>query len=429
MGCVALAAVGCTREPPDPSERPDDPPEDMATRLVREGREVFRFDTFGDEAFWGGRLQLHRAIAGDAHGGVGPGISPRTALSLGLKVDADALPAATADAIRSGNIDLDDPANTLALLEANSVVGIRGFFDPGGGLTSIGITCALCHSIVDDSLTAGIGRRLDGWPNRDLDVGQIIAAAPDLSAYTELFGIDADQVRAILVAWGPGKFDPQLILDGQGFRPDGKTAAVLIPPAFGMQGINMHTYTGFGSIPYWNAFVARLEMGGLGRFYDPRLNDPERFPIAAKARLWDVQDEVDLITSKLPALHAYQLSLPAPAPPAGSFDPAAAERGQAIFMGQANCASCHTPPLYAEPGFHMHSPEEIGIDAFQAMRSPEQAYRTTPLRGLHAHAKGGFYHDGRFATLRDVVNHYDAHFQLGLDEQQKDELVEFLKSL
>lgn len=275
----------------------------------------------------------------------------------------------------------------------------------------------------------GIGRRLDGWANRDLNVGAIIASAPNLRPFTELLGVDEETVRQVLLAWGPGKFDAQLILDGKGFRPDGKTAATLIPPAFGLAGINLHTWTGFGSVPYWNAFVAVLEMHGKGTFFDERLNNPTQFPIAAKAGLWNVRNEPDVVTAKLPALHLYQLSLAAPPPPKGSFDPQAAARGQKLFMGKARCATCHVPPIFTEPGFNMHRPEEIGIDSFQADRSPEFRYRTAPLKGLWTHQKGGFYHDGRFATLRDVVNHYNQFFRLGLTEQETQDLVEYLRSL
>jgi CxxC motif-containing protein (DUF1111 family) len=236
-------------------------------------------------------------------------------------------------------------------------------------------------------------------------------------------------VRTVLGSWGPGKFDAELFLDGKASGPDGKSGATLIPPAFGLAGVNLATWTGFGSATYWNAFVANLEMHGKGTFFDPRLEDPVQFPIAARAGFGNVRNQPDLITSKLAALHFYQLSMPAPAPPQGSFDAAAARRGEAIFSAKGTCATCHVPPLFTEPGFNMHTGAEIGIDEFQAGRAPGTRYRTTPLRGLFTHQKGGFFHDGRFATLPDVMDHYDGVFRLGLSQQEKNDLVEFLKSL
>lgn len=397
--------------------------------LVAEGREIFRFDTFGDEAFWGGQLGLHRAIAGEANGGVGPGVSPKTALSVGLKVDVDALPAQVVQALQQGRVNLDDPATTLTLLKLNAVVGVKGFFSPQGQIESLGITCALCHSTVDDSFAPGIGRRLDGWANRDLDVGAIVGLAPNLQPFADLLGTDVNTVKTVLASWGPGKFDAVLVLDGKAFRPDGKSGAVLIPPAYGLQGWNLHTWTGWGSIPYWNALVANLEMHGSGTFFDPRLNDPEKYPVAVRAREFDVRNQPDLITSKLPALHLYQLSLLAPTPPAGSFDPEAAARGEALFKGKAGCSRCHVPPLFSEPGWPMHNPADIGIDGFQAFRSPDNRYRTAPLKGLWAHTKGGFFHDGRFATLREVIIHYQNLFNLGLVDPEIDDLIQYLLSL
>ena len=402
---------------------------DDALATLEEGRNVFRFDTFGDEQFWGDTLRLHDAIRGAALGGVGPGVSPTTALSVGLKVDADALPRKLRAQLKRGSVDLDDPATTVALLQLGAVVGLTGFFDDAGGLRSVGIQCALCHSTVDDALAPGIGHRLDGWPNRDLDVGAIIALAPDLSVVTTLLGVDDATVRGVLKAWGPGKFDAELFMDGRALGPDGKPGATLIPPAFGLAGVNLATWTGFGSATYWNAFVANLEMHGKGTFYDPRLNDPNQFPVAARAGFGNVRNTPDLVTPKLGALHFYQLAIPAPTPPEGSFDPSAASRGEGIFAGKANCASCHVPPIFTEPGWNMHTAAEIGIDDFQASRAPDRRYRTTPLRGLFTREKGGFFHDGRFATLRDVVDHYDVFFALGLSEQEKSDLIEYLKSL
>jgi hypothetical protein len=405
------------------------PVQAQASQLVEQGRQIFRFDTFGDERFWGDSLKLHRAVAGAANGGVGPGLSPRAALGVGLKVDVDALPPELQQALARGEVNLDDPAVTLALLRLNAVVGVTGFFDAGGGLRSMGIQCALCHSTVDDSFAPGIGHRLDGFAARDLNVGAIVSLAPDLRPVARLLGTDVATVKRVLAAWGPGKFDAELFLDGKGFRPDGKTAATLIPPAYGLAGVNLHTYTGWGSVPYWNAFVANLEMHGQGVFYDPRLDDPKQFPVAARNRFGHTSNSPDLITPKLAALHFYQLALAAPAPPAGSFDPAAAARGAKLFRAKAECATCHVPPLFTEPGWNLHTPAEIGIDRFQADRSPTHRYRTTPLKGLWAHEKGGFYHDGRFATLGDVVDHYNRFFKLRLTSGEKRDLVQYLKSL
>ncbi|HWL95116.1 MAG TPA: hypothetical protein VNT79_16470 [Phycisphaerae bacterium] len=407
----------------------DDATAENAARMLDEGRDTFRFAAFGSEDFWGGALKLHQAIAGSENGGVGPGLTPNTALDLGLKVDADMLLPAVGAALQSGTLNLDDPRTTLDLIFADAVIGIEGFFDGQRNLVSVGICCSLCHSTVDDSLLPGIGHRLDGWANRDMNVGAIAAMAPDLSALADLLGISEDEVRGVLQSWGPGKFDAELTLDGKAFRPDGKTAATLIPPAFGLAGVNLHTWTGWGSVTHWNAFVSNLEMHGQGTFYDPRLNDPERFPIAAAAGLYDVRNSPDLTTPKLAALHFYQLAIPAPTPPAGSFNRDAARRGETLFAGKADCARCHVPPLFTEPGWNMHTPEEIGIDNFQSERSPDGHYRTAPLKGLWTHQKGGFYHDGRFATLLDVIEHYDETFELGLSDPEKTDLANYLLSL
>jgi cytochrome c5 len=329
-----------------------------ALQRMSEGRRTFRFDTFGDEAFWGGTLRLHEALAQT---------TPRQALALGLKVDADALPARLASDLRRGRVNLDDPTVTAALLRQNAVVGVTGFFDASGALTSVGLQCALCHSTVDDALLPGVGRRLDGWANRDLDVGQA--------------------------------------------------------------GVNLHTWTGWGSVPHWNALVANLEMGGQGVFVDHRLDDASRFPIAAREGFSDVRHSPDRVTPKLPGLHLYQLALRAPPPPKGSFDPTAASRGKSVFEGTGKCAVCHVAPIYTEPGHNLHAPADIGIDAFQSERSPARGYRTSPLAGLWTHGKGGYYHDGRFATLDAVIDHYDRTFGLGLSGGEKSDLVEYLKSL
>jgi len=399
-----------------------------ARRMIEEGRRTFRYDTFGDEAFWGDQLKLHQAIVGAKLGGVGPGVSPKTALSVGLKVDVDALPADLVAAIKAGKVNMDDPASTVALLKANAVVGVTAFLNANGTARAVGIQCALCHSTVDDSFAPGIGHRLDGWPNRDLNVGEIVALAPNLKPFTDLLGVDDAGVRKVLKSWGPGKYDAELVQDGKTAAPNGRSGATVLPAAFGLAGVNLHTYSGWGSVTYWNAYVANTQMHGKGTFFDPRLND-KQFPIAAKAGYANVRNTPDMITSKLAALQFYQLAIPAPTPPPGSFDQAAAQRGQALFGGQAKCATCHVPPLFTEPGWAMHKASEIGIDAFQADRSPDKQYRTTPLKGLFTRQKGGFYHDGRFATLEAVVNHYSDHFKLSLTAPQKRDLIEYLKSL
>lgn len=397
--------------------------------LFNRGREVFRFSTFDDQAFWGDTLKLHEAIEGAKFGGVGSGVSPKTALAVGLKVDVDALPQPLIEQLKQGKVNLDDPGVTLALLKLNSVVGVTGFFNPNGSLKSVGIQCALCHSTVDNSFAPGIGHRLDGWANRDLNVGDIVSLAPNLQPFANLLGVDQLTVRKVLESWGPGHFDAELALDGKAFRPDGKTSAVLIPPAFGLAGVNLHTWTGWGSVTYWNAFVANLEMHGKGNFFDPRLDNAAQFPVAAKAGFGHVTNAPDVITPQLASLHFYQLGISAPIPPKGSFDEDAANRGKAVFNGSAKCSTCHVPPLYTEPGWNMHNASEVCVDSFQADRAPDKRYRTTPLNGLWTHTKGGFYHDGRFTTLLDVVNHYDTCFSLGLSDHDKADLVEFLKSL
>lgn len=419
-----------------------------AAQMVVKGQQTFRFDTFGDEGFWGDTLQLHQAIEGAGFGGVGPGISPKAALGLGLKVDAQALPQKLVEQLKHGQVDLNDPAVTLALLKLDAVVGVKGTFNADGSLKTVGLTCAVCHSTVNDSLAPGIGKRLDGWANHDLNPGAIIAAAPNIAPITSLLKIvhpsltDAD-VRAVLNSWGPGKFDAELLFDGKATRPDGGPAATLIPNAFGLAGFNLHTWTGgWGTVTYWNALVAVLELRGVGTFFDERLDDTNKFPIAATMRFGhtsvDNPDD-DQVTPKLPALHFYQLSIPAPKPTPGvDFDADAAERGDALFSGKANCNSCHREPIWTEPGWNDHSPAEMHIDSFQADRSPDGNYKTMNLAGLFVREhglfmnpqnKGRFYHDGRFQTLLDVVNSYNSRFTLGLSDQEKSDLVEYLKSL
>ncbi|HEV8251682.1 MAG TPA: hypothetical protein VGQ15_17055 [Gaiellaceae bacterium] len=425
------------------SSTSSDPGQANADNLFLEGRQVFRFETFGDEAVWGDVLGLHKAIEGSALGGVGPGISPKQALALGLKVDASAIPADVAAAIKAGNVNLDDPAVTVQLLRLNAVVGVQGFF-AGDRLTSVGISCAACHSTVDDSFAPGIGSRLDGWPNQDLNVGAIVASAPNLQPLANALHTDVATVKEVLLSWGPGKFDAALNLDGKAFRPDGGPAATRIPSAFGKAGQNLHTWEGgWGTVTYWNAFVANLEMHGQGTFFDPRLDDAAKFPLAAAAGFGHTHPYIgegvlpvpttdtglpDLVTPKLAALHAYQIDLPAPTPPKGSFNRGAAGRGAKIFNGKGKCSSCHIGSLGTEPGYNAHKPSEICTDSFQADRGPDGTYVTAPLQALFTRSKRGFYHDGRFPTLMAVVDHYNSCFDLGLSAQDKTDLVEYLKS-
>ena len=403
-----------------------------AKTLLEKGRAIFRFETFGDEAWWTDTIQLHKAIAGERHGGIGAGVSPATALAVGLKVDIDAIPRNIQQHIRLGKVDLGDPALTLTLLELDAVVGVKATLgDDRNGIRKLGVTCALCHSTVDDSFAPGIGHRLDGWPNRDLNVGLIVSLSPNLQPIADLLQTDVPTVKTVLNSWGPGRYDAWLDKDGKAFRPDGGQAGTLIPPAFGLAGVNLHTWTGSGSVPYWNAYVAATQMRGTDvTFFDPRLSDRVQYPVAARSGSWDTRgSDPANASAKLDALHFYQLSIPAPTPPAGSFDAAAAERGKALFVGKAQCAGCHVPPSFTEPGYAIHKPEEVGVDSFQADRSPTHGYRTAPLAGLWAHQKGGFYHDGRFATLGDVINHYDRLFGLSLSAAEKQNLVHFLLSI
>ena len=434
-----LSAVSTT------SQTAADPTQARSARLIAEGRNVFRNNTFGDQAVWGGVLGLHKAIAGAKLGGVGPGISPKTALSLGLKVDATRIPKPVAAAIKAGKVNLDDPAVTLTLLKLNAVVGVRGFFDRGGKLSSVGITCALCHSTVDDSFASGIGKRLDGWPNQDLNVGAIVAAAPNLKPLEDALHADGATVKKVLNGWGPGFFNAELNLDGKAVGPDGTphSAATRIPSAFGKDGQNLHTWEGgWGSVTYWNAFVANLEMHGQGNFFDPRLDDKTKFPIAAAAKFGHTRPYVgegvlpvppkaqgpDRVTEALRSLDLYQHAIPAPRPPKGSFDPAAAKRGEQVFNGQGRCSGCHMGSLGTAPGYNAVKPAEVCTDAFAADRGPDGTYTIAPLQSLFTRSKRGFYHDGRFPTLLAVVNHYNSCFGLNLTAQQKSDLVQYVKS-
>jgi mono/diheme cytochrome c family protein len=450
-GGPAQAVSGFLDQPTDSTHVWDQQVRDHTRQLMDQGREVFRYETFGSEAFFGNIIGLHQAIEGaKAPGGVGPGVSPNTALKVGLKVDSDALPASVVKAIQAGQVNLDDPATTLTLLQLGAVVGVEGIFndphDTSKGLKAAGITCALCHSTVDDSFAPGIGKRLDGWANQDLNVGAIIALAPNLQPVAALLNkglppdkqVDAPTVQKVLMSWGPGRFDAELFMDGKAFGPNGSNASTLIPDAFGLAGVNAHTWTGdWGTVTYWNAFVSNLEMHGQpGTFFDPRLDDAERFPVAAANSFGHVSSPpgVDRISDKLGPLQFYQLSLPTPKPqPGRDFDPAAADRGRVLFDGKARCATCHVPPMFSEPGWNLHTPAEIGLDdpsgRFEADRSPDGKYRTTPLAGRLFKRTRGFFHDGRFPTLLDVVNHFDSFEKLGLTDDEKQDLVQYLRSI
>jgi cytochrome c peroxidase len=441
LAYAVILLAGCLNQPKSVDTNPaveaykapkgsfKDEVKDHADELFTEGQKIFRHDTFGSEAFWGDQLQLHRAIAGEKLGGVGPGLTAKQALEVGLKVDVARLPQILTQAIKGGHVSLEKPETTIELLKAEAVVGVKAFLDDKGQVKSVGITCALCHSTVDDSFAKGIGRRLDGWPNRDLNVGEIAAMAPNLKPFTDLLQQDDAAVRRVFKSWGPGKYDAELDKDGKAFRPDGRSAATVLPAAFGLAGQNLHTYTGWGSVPYWNAYVAITQMHGQGTFFDPRLKDAAKFPVANRAGSADIRPPQDLVTAKLPALHYYQLSIPAPRPPKDSFDAVAAKRGEAIFSGKAKCATCHVPPLYSEPGFPLHKGSEIGIDDFHASRSPTGAYRTTPLRGLFVREKGGFYHDGRFPDYAAVITHYQRVLNFQVSDAERNDLIQFLKSL
>ena len=398
-------------------------------KLIAEGKETFRHNTFGGEGFWTGILHLDKAVLGSENGGYGGGVSPSTALAVGLKVDSEMLPAGVVQGIEAGTISLKDPKTSVALLKLNAVVGLKGTFSKAGDMTGLAITCALCHSTVDNSYAPGIGKRLDGWANRDLNVGAIISLTDNADFIGKFLHVPPATATAVLQGWGPGKFNAGLFVDGKALKPDGTIAGNLIPSAYGMKGVGLTTYTGWGDITYWNSFVANLEMHGQGTFTDTRLDNATQFPIASENNFGHVKNNKDLITSKLAGLKAYQLSLNAPTPPKGSFDAIAAANGKLLFQGKAQCAACHAGPAFTDSNKKLHSAEEIGIDNFEASRSPTGKYRTTPLRGLFARSKGGYYHDGRFATLNEVVVHYDKHFKLSLTPKEKSDLAEYLKSI
>ena len=357
------------------------------------GRDIFRFDTFGDEKFWTDTLRMHEVIQG--------GVTPAVALSVGLKVDADALPQDLRDALAAGQVDLNSTATTVALLKLGAVIGLEGdvqTIDGRDTLVRVGTTCALCHSSVDNSFAPGIGRRMDGWANTQLDPGAIIALSPALTA----------EQKAVYTSWGPGRYDPRYNIDGQ-------NTPVVLPPAYGLDGVDRETFTGDGPVSYWNAYVAITQMHGQGTFRDNRLGI-------------DIVQSPDLVTPKLEALRDYQLSLRAPAPAPGSFDPAAAQRGREVFTGAGRCASCHAGAILSDINSgKRHAPEETGMDPRYAARTVEKAYRTTPLRGLLQHPP--YFHDGSAATLDDVVAQYEQVLELELTASERSDLVEYLKSL
>jgi hypothetical protein len=368
--------------------------------VVAEGKQIFRFDTFGDESQWTNTLRMHEVIR--------TAVDPTTALSVGLKVDAEALPAAVVQGIQNGSVDLKSPDTTVVLLKLDAVVGLKGTVETINGkdtLTRVGITCALCHSTVDDSFAPGIGKRLDGWPNRDLNPGAIIALSPALSAAT----------KAVYNSWGAGKYDPR-------FNQDGLNGPQVIPPAYGLDGIHSITSTGDGEdLAYWNRYVGVTQMGGHGSFSERRTG----------VNVTNGTD--DLISSKLPALRAYQLTLQAPPPPAGSFDPVAAERGKLVFSGAGTCATCHSGVEFTDANSRLHpatdvvsEPEPNGAPSY-ASRSATKQYRTAPLHGLWQHAP--YFHNGSAPTLEAVVQTYNSRKSLGLTDTQIADLVQYLKSL
>jgi cytochrome c5 len=369
-----------------------------------DGQQIFRYDTFGDEQLWTNVLRMHEVI---------PNVDPATALLVGLKVDVDALPPTVITALRAGAVNLADPAITVELLRLDAVVGVKGNVNDAGQLTSVGVTCALCHSSVDNSFAPGIGKRLDGWANRDLNVGAIVALSPALDEGT----------KADFRLWGPGKYDARHhAFDGINLIPLNRSSLpALIPPIYGLRGVGFETYTADGPISYWNSYVGVSQMGGHGSFTDPRV------------RL-SIQQTPDLVTPKLGALLQYQLSLRAPKAPQGSFDQQAAARGKELFRNQARCSTCHQGPTFTDVlsgGLRdvplLHDATEVGMDPVYASRSATGKYRTTPLRALLRHAP--YFHDGSAADLLAVVNHYDRLFGLNLTPAQKTDLVEYLKSL
>jgi mono/diheme cytochrome c family protein len=402
VAVLTLGMSGATppRQIPANTLRPD--VEADAPR--REGQNIFRYDTFGDEQLWTDVLRMQEVIAT---------VDPVTALSVGLKVDVDALPPELIAALRAGQVDLTNPTVTVALLKLNAVVGVKGTVNDAGQLTQVGVTCALCHSSVDDSFARGIGKRLDGWANTELNVGAIVSLSPALD----------DATKAEFRRWGPGKYDPRHhAFDGTNIVSlNAPSLPIVIPPIYGLKGVGFETFTADGPISYWNSYVGVGQMGGRGNFSDPRIG-------------LSISQSPDLVTPKLAALLEYQLSLKSPKAPTGSYDAAAADRGRNLFRKQARCSTCHQGSTLTDvlsgprsDGPFLHDPAEVGMDPAYAARTATGKYRTTPLRGLLQHAP--YFHDGSAPDLAAVVEHYDKLFALGLTAAQKADLVEYLKSL
>ena len=454
-------------------------------QVVAAGQQTFRYDTFGDETFWTDVLKMNQVIES--------AVDPLTAASVGLKIDAAALPAEVVAGVAGGTIPLDDPQTTLALLSLNAVVGVKGQVSKGPDgrlrLDRVGITCALCHSTVSRDLQvtapgqagarinlAGIvGNRLDGWPNRDLQPGTIISLSPALTPGQ----------KAAYASWaksyGPGFYDPRFNANtdpgtNPALNPDidanikAYLAAggrpVVIPPAFGLVGLTKSIFTGdgdtahepAGAVSYWNRYVGVVQMHGHGRFFDERLLINGK-PLTVDHRVGGD----DLITAVLPQLEAYQWSIAAPTlgldgtkwGVTPDLSPQAVARGKALFEGQARCASCHTGPSFTDVntyGLHPAS-DGVALDTNYIRFSATRQWRTTPLKGIWMHPP--YLHDGSGALNRTtgkcmdgsdigtlasatdrvrqdlacVVNRYSTRLNLGLTDAQRVDLVEYLKSL
>jgi hypothetical protein len=369
----AMLALGSCRQFPETKPTTD---------LTRRGRDIFRDDTFGDEKFWTDTARLHEVIE--------HGIQPLEALGLGLKVDMDRLNLAKFAVHNPFAVN-----GTKELLRENAVVGLRAEFD-GNRIKRIGITCALCHSTVDNALLPGIGHRIDGAPNTDLQVGKILAMLP----------VFTDAQKAVLRSWPKGTYDPRMNFDG-------KSTPLVLPPAYGLADVKNETYTAEGPISYWNSYVAVTQMHGQGSFSDPRIGV-------------NVVQQPDLVTPKLEALREYQHSLARLPAPSTLYDRGAARRGKVVF--DANCARCHTGGTSTDNNSGiLHAPSETGMNAAYAERTAQKQYRTTPLRGLWQHAP--YFHDGSARTLGDVVSHYDRILRLQLSGRQQKDLVDYLMTL
>ncbi len=481
----------------------DNPTGPAAVSQIDEGKQIFRFDTFGDEATWTNKLQMNTVIQS--------AVDPLTAASVGVKIDVDALPAAVVQGIQNGTIKLNDPQTTLALLQLNAVVGLQGKVSTGSDgklkLDRVGITCALCHSTVSKNVTVTakgdpgvadgtvlipqgiVGHRLDGWPNRDLNPGAIIALSPAVANTPQ---------AAVYKSWGPGKYDARFnmflntidpltgqqrglstfAVSGASTSPDGTTNtydpfAVEIPPAYGLAGINKEIYTGdgdqahepVGPVAYWNRYVSVTQMGGIGTFDDPRLDELGMIPVNHITDGTNVDNLPDQVTSALPALQAYQLSIPAPNVSDSAFaaeaqalevklDPSAVGRGEGIFKGKlGTCASCHSGTLFTDANGTLHPRSASAArDTSFVLLSATQEWRTSPLKGIWQHPP--YFHDGSGACVtatgkcsngsdigslasagvvtRDlacVVSMYNTKLNLGLTAAQQSDLVQYLESL